>query len=849
MKTHNSLLKKLAAAGAAAVMSVTSAVTAVPSASAADLDLDNYARLLQYSLYFFDANYCGKNAGELSHFSWRDACHSGDICEGGFHDAGDHIKCGLTEGFTASTLGWMYYEYADDFKKTGTDAHVKDISDEFARFFRNSTTLDGSGNVTNFVYEIGDDGRDHGIWQNAEKMWDHGSDETYSTTNGASDVAAQYAAALAQSYINFGSEEDLKYAVALYDFAAKYRKMTTEQMTYSDKSVEDDIAWAAGWLYLATNEQKYLEANSKDTSGTNDWVNDYYYGGVWLGAALINAEITGNWTAPVNYIKSVTDKNANQFYIMNSWGSARHNTLMQTCAMVATKHKDKSGADFSDWCKKQMNYILGDNNANVCLVVGYNDVAATSPHHRSASNLNDDSTWSKWNSWDGNYASIPDSRVLYGALCGGPTGQDFSTFRKYDAKDSTSNEVALDYQIGLVGAAAGLFSEFQTGKVVSSIGDGVTVYPQEVAAANGEIVQDEKCKLSLSFVDEDGNIVPGVKAKLIAISEPEAVVDEWESTGEAHEFTTDYIDGVAYRLSITALPAGYECTATSGGYAFSKAGEVIEDKVPLVKKSASTACVTVKVEGDNNAMCYILNKDGTSLESLSFAGGRDVTFAGDQVTWTPSENDFSVMGLPDGNYEVGLNPAPGSTYSGVTDTFTVKDGLVEYNNSSASSVTIILGMTQYSDYIEVEGTVTAMTDESITIDDTTYLFGLMSPNYFQTVCKVGDRVRLSAEMRLANNELLHGQLEVLSSDVPLWGDANNDDKVDLQDAVAILQYTALPAKYPLTPSGLKNADVIDNGTSGVNGLDALAIQMVDAKLIKADKLPITKAEMDQLLSE
>ena len=271
--------------------------------------------------------------------------------------------------------------------------------------------------------------------------------------------------------------------------------------------------------------------------------------------------------------------------------------------------------------------------------------------------------------------------------------------------------------------------------------------------------------------------------------------------------------------------------------------------MPLVKKSASTACVTVKVEGDNNAMCYILNKDGTSLESLSFAGGRDVTLAGEEIRWTPSENDFSVMGLPDGSYEVGLTPAPGSTYSGVTDTFTVKDGLVEYNNSSASSVTIILGMTQYSDYIEVEGTVTAMTDESITIDDTTYLFGLMSPNYFQTICKVGDKVRLSAEMRLANNELLHGQIEVLSSDVPLWGDANSDDKVDLQDAVAILQYTALPAKYPLTPSGLINADVIDNSTSGVNGLDALAIQMVDAKLIKADKLPITKAEMDQLLSE
>ena len=535
MKTHNSFLKKLTAMGAAAVISATSAITAVPTASAADLDLDNYARLLQYSLYFFDANYCGKNAGTLSHFSWRDTCHAGDVCEGGFHDAGDHIKCGLTEGFTASTLGWMYYEYKEDFDKTGTTAHVKDISDEFARFFRNSTTLDSSGNVTSLVYEIGDDGRDHGIWQNAEKMWDHGSDETYTTTNGASDVAAQYAASLAQSYINFGSEEDLKYAVALYDFAAKYRTMTYDQMTYSDKSVEDDIAWAAGWLYLATGEQKYLDANSNDTSGTNDWVNDYYYGGVWLGAALINAEITGNWTAPVNYIKGVVNANSNQFYIMNSWGSARHNTLMQTCAMVATKHKDKSGADFSDWCKKQMNYILGDNNANVCLVVGYNDVAATSPHHRSASNLNDDSSWSKWNSWDGNYASVSGSHVLYGALCGGPTGQDFSTFKKYDAKDSTSNEVALDYQIGLVGAAAGLFSEFQTGSVVDSIGSEVTVYQEEIDAAHG-IVPQEDCKFIVSFYDDvTEELVSEIQASMIGMTEPETYIDMWVSESTPRE--------------------------------------------------------------------------------------------------------------------------------------------------------------------------------------------------------------------------------------------------------------------------------------------------------------------------
>lgn len=481
------LKNKIAVFATSTVMAVSSVAGVVPSAMAdSDLGLDNYAKLLQYSLYFYDANYCGIGAGEKSHISWRDDCHTENIANGGFHDAGDGIICGLTEGFTASTLGWLYYEYKDEFQKTGTYAHLKDITNEFAQFFKNCTTLDADGNVTNFIYEIGDDGIDHGKWRAPELMPQRGSNEYYSTTNGASNVAAQYAAALAQNYINFGNEEDLNYAKALYAFAAKYRTMTYEQSTYTDKSVEDDIAWAAGWLYLATNEQPYLDANSKDTSTTNDWVNDYYYGGVWLGAAIINAEITGNWDKPVNYIQSVVNSNQNKFYVMNSWGSARHNTLMQTCAMIATKHKEDSRADFSEWCKGQMDMILGKNNANVCLVVGYNDVSATSPHHRAASGLYVGDGWEEWNNWNGDYASVPTSHTLYGALCGGPTSEDFSTFRKLDAKDATSNEVALDYQVGLVGAAVGLYNAYGTGSVVDTIGDNVTVYPEEIAVANGQ---------------------------------------------------------------------------------------------------------------------------------------------------------------------------------------------------------------------------------------------------------------------------------------------------------------------------------------------------------------------------
>lgn len=489
MNWKGNLKKKLTAVLSAGVLAVTGTVSAMSgmtiSADTADLQLDNYAKLLQYSLYFYDANMCG-SAAENSAFSWRSACHTGDAVAGGFHDAGDAIKCGLTAGFTASTLGWMCYEYQDQFQETGTMEHYQLIMNEFCDFFKASTTLSGD-EVSSFVYEMGDDGKDHGTWYAPEKMWDRDSSETYSVTDGASNVAAQYAAALAQNYIISGREEDLTYATALYNFAAKYRKMTYDQSTYQDKDVQDDISWAAGWMYLATKQDDYLTENSKYTSSINEWTKDYCYANASLGAAIINAEITGNWSYATSYIDGIVNSNQNQFYVMNSWGSARHNTLMQTCALVVSHHKDESGKDYSEWAQKQMNYILGDNNANVCLVVGWNDVSATSPHHRAASNLTNSSDWHEYNSWDGDYASSG-GHILYGALCGGPTSSDFTTYQK-TAKDATSNEVALDYQVGLVGAAAGLYAAYGTGSVVAEIGPEVTVYASEVAAANGETPQ------------------------------------------------------------------------------------------------------------------------------------------------------------------------------------------------------------------------------------------------------------------------------------------------------------------------------------------------------------------------
>ncbi|MDE5583964.1 MAG: hypothetical protein K2J08_09690 [Ruminococcus sp.] len=81
-------------------------------------------------------------------------------------------------------------------------------------------------------------------------------------------------------------------------------------------------------------------------------------------------------------------------------------------------------------------------------------------------------------------------------------------------------------------------------------------------------------------------------------------------------------------------------------------------------------------------------------------------------------------------------------------------------------------------------------------------------------------------------------------DNTLYGDADEDGEVGINDAVLIMQSNANPDKYALTEQGKKNADVVDG--DGVTNSDALAIQYVESRTITPDKFPMTSAELDNL---
>lgn len=207
---------------------------------------------------------------------------------GGWHDAGDHVKFGLPGSYSASTLGWGYYEFPEAYKETGLDKHVEDELRWINDYFMKATFLDDDGKVVAYCYQVGEGNNDHNYWCPPELQVDGTFVASSScgvkrpayfatTEMPASDQCAGASASLAINYLNFKdsdpeyAEKCLKYAVALYDFAVEthteeWEPGTTPTATslgydggfYTSSYDYDELAWAAVWLYYCTEDYEYI---------------------------------------------------------------------------------------------------------------------------------------------------------------------------------------------------------------------------------------------------------------------------------------------------------------------------------------------------------------------------------------------------------------------------------------------------------------------------------------------------------------------------------------------------------------------------------------------------------------
>ena len=424
---------------------------------------------------------------------------------GGMHDAGDHVEFGMPENYAAATLGWGYYEYRDTYKKLKQDSHIETILRHFNDYLMKCTFRDEDGNVIAHCYQVGEGGIDHAVWEAPEvdsmvrPAW------FLTAEKPQTDYVVSACASLAINYMNFKdtdpkyAEKSLDYAKALWKFANENEKELSDNADgpmqfYGSNKWEDDWCWAAAWMYMATGDESCFDYAVKifDYYAPSGWC--YCWNDMWSGAALMWAVI--NQEHPeLDLVQKIRDAQGKNEYVFDNfwdddclgkclrtwqgleteqgfaflqqWGSARYNTAMQLICLLYDKyHNNGKPSEWSEWAKKQMDYILGDNDITFkenekqtvlagkngthgprSMVVGYNSTSVKNPHHRAASGLT--------------MAEDPreQKHVLWGALAGGPDGSD--AHGDFTA-EWVENEVTIDYNAAFVGACAGMYEMFGT---------------------------------------------------------------------------------------------------------------------------------------------------------------------------------------------------------------------------------------------------------------------------------------------------------------------------------------------------------------------------------------------------
>ncbi|RHP93311.1 hypothetical protein DXA07_06565 [Clostridium sp. AM54-37XD] len=636
-----------------------------------DLDVEfNYAKALQESLYFYDANMCGYLEDTCA-LSWRGNCHTYDKnvtytkngktynvdASGGFHDAGDHVKFGLPQGYAASMLGMSYYQFKDAFDELGQKEHLKKITDYFCDYFKRCTVYEGD-QVIAFCYQVGDGNTDHGVWTAPEGQTISRPAFFADASNPATDEVSVVIAALALNYINFGNNEDLKTAKDLFTFVEKNNKAcATEGAStfYASRSYGDDYAFAASALAAATGDTSYNSIYNEYKDNSDNGVNQYWvldWGNTGALACMLQKD-----TAKIASITDVCKgKSAidGVFNCVSDWGSCRYSAAEQFTGLVYDKLTGKT--TYADWATSQMNYMLGDNPNKRCYIVGYNENSSKYPHHRAASRSTD--------------SKIINSNhyTLLGALVGGPGAN--GTY-KDDQGDYYCNEVALDYNAGLVGAAAGLYLVHKNDKTVklSYAKKNATNYSTKTASAaelaavgvktyygtnSGDDTEEEVKATEIKLNQETCALTEGETVTLRATVIPKTAEQKvtWKSENEKIATVSDVGKVTALAAGTTTITA-----ATMDGTKLTASCKLTVKAAPKAVFSTDQTVLTCApviygYETGSAAELVLENKgdaDGTAALQLEKGAGSAFALSGDsERKLAPAGKTTVIVSLKNG---------------------------------------------------------------------------------------------------------------------------------------------------------------------------------------------------------
>ncbi len=456
----------------------------------------NYGEALQKSIWFYEAQSAGPKPA-WSRVSWRadsvmnDGADAGLNLKGGWFDAGDHVKFGFPMAASATMLAMGLVEYPSAYgtQKTYLLNNLRFVNDFF---------IAGHPSANVLVTHVGDPVADHNWWGPAEvaHLGNQGTmtrpSDRIDTTCHGTDLAGETAAAMAASSMVFRVNGDptyantlLGHAVDLYNFADLYRgkydlcqPVNPYYTSYS--GYNDELVWAAIWLYRAKEAQtpgsgaSYMTkattyyANLSTEPQSNPPVKSYKWGQAWddksYGSYVLMAKLTGqqqykddaerwlDWWAPGG---GGARTGAGLIYV-DQWGQLRYAANTAFLALVYSDYLPGGHAKkipYHDFAKRQIDYALGDNPNNRSYMVGYGANPPINIHHRGAHGA--------WADPGDNPSGPPanNRHILYGALVGGPGSTNDNSY--VDVRNNyNTNEVATDYNAAFTGALARLYNEY-----------------------------------------------------------------------------------------------------------------------------------------------------------------------------------------------------------------------------------------------------------------------------------------------------------------------------------------------------------------------------------------------------
>uniref|UniRef100_H2YH72 cellulase n=1 Tax=Ciona savignyi TaxID=51511 RepID=H2YH72_CIOSA len=405
----------------------------------------NYAEALAKSMLFYEAQRSGTLPSD-QRVPWRsdsglsDGADNNIDLAGGYYDGAGYIKYNFPMAFSTTLLSWGVIRYKRTYEALGQLDYVLDTikwtTDYFIKCHPEPDVFYGQ--------VFGDPSVDIQTWDRPERLSaDNRAVYTLQGNNPGTDLTAEVSAALAAASIAFKSI-DYQLAIRLFNKSRHVYHNIARQTPqglyqysitsvfdhYPSSGFQDELAWAAAWLFKASKNKLYQNrARRHHVVSSTEFSWDVKTAGVQLMLDDFDKQDLYPRVATFcNWMLDSGPRTADGLLHLNSAYPAKYAANAAFILMLAYE-KFPRAARATEWRAlgiKQINYLLGDNRKGQSFVVGFGDQPPTQPLHKGSSCPLPPAECGR----EFREVNSPNPNVLYGALVGGPNEMDdFSDLR------------------------------------------------------------------------------------------------------------------------------------------------------------------------------------------------------------------------------------------------------------------------------------------------------------------------------------------------------------------------------------------------------------------------------------